>query len=148
MARNFNKQSLKMLYAVLFLVWIPLTYAYPSPQSSDDMVHNDNYDMIMPDDHEPAESMHFQNFDEFFNAADEGDAMAEMEMADSHNSAVRIRPPQPLSPKEKQLRHNLEVFDVQREKRNQKMLTKGSTRPRKDTHDWDQFDYEMLVKHG
>ncbi|XP_065367591.1 uncharacterized protein LOC135960271 [Calliphora vicina] len=146
MAGNFSKQSLK-IFTMLFLVWIPLTYAFPSPSSDDNMVHNNNYDMIMADDHEPAESMHFQNFDGFFNTEVEGtDALSEMQM-DESRTASKIRAPQPLNAKEKVLREHLEEFDVQREKRIQRSLTKGSTRPRSNVNDWEQFDYEMLVKH-
>ncbi|XP_037815661.1 uncharacterized protein LOC119606288 [Lucilia sericata] len=146
MEGNFSKQSLK-IFTMLFLVWIPLTYAFPSPSTDDNMIHNNNYDMIMPDDHEPAESIHFQNFDGFFNAeVVANDAMSEMEMDESRNSP-KIRAPQALSAKEKRLREQLEELDVQREKRIQRSLTKGSTRPRGNVNDWDQFDYEMFVKH-
>lgn len=131
---------------MLFLVWIPLTYAFPSP-SDDNMIHNNNYDTIMPDDHEPAESLHFQNFDEFFNTeVVANDAMSEMQMDESRTSS-QIRAPQPLNAREKRLREHLEELDVQREKRVQRSLAKGVTRPRSNANDWDQFDYEMLLKH-
>lgn len=127
---------------MLFLVWIPLTYTFPSP-AGDDMVHNNNYDMIMPDDNMPAESMQLQNFDGFFNAESmPNDAMAEMQMEESRSSATKIRAPQALSANEKHLREHLEELDVQREKRVQRSLSKGSSQPRSNVNDWEQFDYE------
>lgn len=125
-------------------VWIPLAPAFPSPASDDEMVHNDNYEMIMPDDHQPAQSMHYQNFDEFYNAEKAAnEAMDNMEMDDSRVSMVMA--PLPPSIRERQLREHLEELDVQRERRVQRSLFKGATQPLSNVNDWEKFDYDMLL---
>ncbi|KAM7361075.1 uncharacterized protein ACRADG_009652 [Cochliomyia hominivorax] len=142
MAGNFGKQTLKIV-TMLFLVWIPLTNAFPSPDG-DEMQHNDNYDMIMPDDNLPAESVHLQNFEGFFNAESvANDAMAEMQMEESRLSSSNIRAPQALNANEELLRQHLEELDVEREKRVQRSLSKGSTIPLSNANDWENFDYEI-----
>lgn len=113
-----------------------------------------NYDMVMVDDNLPSESIQFQNFDTFYNAESENNPMSELEMMESRGvpHVVRrkvafLRAPQALSQKEIAARAHDEEFDVAREKRNQRSLAKGNTKPNTNGLEWEEFDYDAYVKH-
>ncbi|XP_013112289.1 uncharacterized protein LOC106090594 [Stomoxys calcitrans] len=103
-----------------------------------------NYETVMLDDNVPAESFKYQTFQNFYNAELPGNPMAELQMVESRNAA-KIRAPQPLNAAERQARLHDEYFDVVREKRNQKSLTKGSTKPNRHGQEWEEFDYDAYV---
>ncbi|XP_061386203.1 uncharacterized protein LOC133321124 [Musca vetustissima] len=113
-----------------------------------------NYDMVMVDDNLPSESIQFQNFDTFYNAESENNPMSELEMMESRSvprvmrrKVMHLRAPQALSQKEIAARAQYEIFDVARERRNQKSLVKGNSRPNTNGLEWEEFDYDAYVKH-
>ncbi|XP_061395234.1 uncharacterized protein LOC133330843 [Musca vetustissima] len=113
-----------------------------------------NYDMVMVDDNLPSESIQFQNFDTFYNAESENNPMSELEMMESRSvprvmrrKVMHLRAPQALSQKEIAARAQYEIFDVARERHNQKSLVKGSSRPNTNGLEWEEFDYDTYVKH-
>ncbi|KAH8267243.1 hypothetical protein KR026_009522, partial [Drosophila bipectinata] len=120
-----------------------LAYA-PRPQAP--MTLTGNYNLIMPDyyDHHPAESMQLQNFANFFDAQMSPGADLGMEESQFLPSAPIQRAPQPLTPAERRVRQQLPHVDLNKERKTQQKLKKGSTQPRGDGYqEWDQFDYDL-----
>ncbi|XP_037954931.1 uncharacterized protein LOC119684870 [Teleopsis dalmanni] len=112
----------------------------------EEMTHNENFDMIMPDyfDQHPAASMQYQNFEKFFDP----------QMTDNNNEykmdesriplGIPMRAPQPLSPEEERIRMMKdEPMDEKRHRRMLQKLKKGSTKPRGGGNQWEQFDYDL-----
>ncbi|XP_075163069.1 uncharacterized protein LOC142235693 [Haematobia irritans] len=127
------------LFNVLFAAGlVAYVHSYPFPIRG-------NYDTLMVDDNVPAESIQYQNFQNFYNAEIPGHPMEELQMVESRNAA-HIRAPQPLTTAEKHARLHDEYFDVIREKRNQKSLTKGNTKANKNGREWEEFDYDAYLQ--
>ncbi|XP_067629983.1 uncharacterized protein [Eurosta solidaginis] len=108
------------------------------------MIQSNNFETIMPDGSLPREVWQFQNFDSFYDTQMTENDDFNMDEAKFLPKNAAIRPPQPLSKKEREIRQYVEIADPRLEKVKMLKLKKGNTEPRGPyAYAWDQFDYDL-----